>query len=107
VEDTTDVQFDDDKDENGAKQQIVNHGEATGPDVLDVVLEEGFPGLVSNRVWSELIQIFLDGAFADVDAEFEQFAANAFCSPQSVFLGYLFDEINDFLGDTGFTVFLA
>jgi hypothetical protein len=31
VENTTGVQFDDDKDENGTKEQIVDHGEITGP----------------------------------------------------------------------------
>jgi hypothetical protein len=40
VKDTTSVQFDDDKDENGTKEQIVNYSEVTGPDMLGVVLEE-------------------------------------------------------------------
>jgi hypothetical protein len=58
VEDTTGVQLDDDKDENGTKEQVVDHSEVTGPDVVSVVLEEGFPGLVSGGGWSELSRYF-------------------------------------------------
>ena len=74
VEDTTRVQLDNDKDENGMKEQIVDHSEVTGPDVLGVVLEEGFPGLVAGGGWSEFVEVFLNGAFTDVETEFEQFA---------------------------------
>ena len=42
VEDTTGVQFNDDKDENRTKQQVVDGGEVTSPDVVSVVLEEVF-----------------------------------------------------------------
>ena len=104
VEDTTGVQFDDDKDEDRAKEQVVDHGEVTGPDVLGVVLQEGAPGLTAGGRWPELVQVLLDGAFADVDPEFEQFTVNAFGTPQPVLLRHLFDEINDFLGDTRFAL---
>ena len=42
------MQFDDDKDENGTKEQIVNYSEVTGPDMLGVVLEESAPGLAAG-----------------------------------------------------------
>jgi hypothetical protein len=69
VEDTTAVQFDDDKDEQGAKQQVVDNGEVTSPDVLGVVLQEGAPGLTAGRRWPELVQVLLNGAFADLEAQ--------------------------------------
>ena len=60
------MQFDYDKDEQGAKQQVVDNGEVTSPDVLSVVLQKGAPGLTAGRRWLELVQILLDGAFADL-----------------------------------------
>ena len=66
MDDTTSMQFDDDKDEDRAKQQVVDGGEVTGPDVLGVVLEEGFPGLAAGGGRSELVEVFLDGTFADL-----------------------------------------
>jgi hypothetical protein len=71
VEDTTGVEFDDDKDKDGAKDQVVDNREITGPDILSVVLQEGAPGLAAGGGRSELVQVLLDGAFADVDPQFE------------------------------------
>ena len=65
VNDATSVQFDDDKDEDWAKQQVVDGGEVTGPDVLGVVFQESTPGLTAGGGWSELVDVFMDGTFAD------------------------------------------
>ena len=107
MDDTTSMQFDDDKDEDRAKPHVVDHSEVTRPYVLSVVLEEGAPRLAAGRDWSRLVQVSLNGAFTDLETKFDQFAANAFGTPQPVFLCHLFDEINDFLTDTGFTVLLT
>ena len=100
MENTTGVQFDDDKDEEGAKHQVMDNGEIISSDVQGVVLQEGFPGLVSGRSWSELVEVLLDGAFADVDTRFEQFTPNAFRTPQPVFLSHLFQSYHNFSGVT-------
>ena len=106
VDDTTGVQFDDDKDEEGTKQQVVDDGEITSPNVLGLVLQESAPGLIAGRGWPELVEVFLNGAFADLNTEFEQFTPNAFGASQRVFLRHLFDEINDLLSNAGFAVLL-
>ncbi len=49
VDDTPGVQLDDDEDEEGAKQQVADDGEVTGPNVPSVVLQEGAPGLTAGR----------------------------------------------------------
>ena len=84
----------------------MDDGEVTGPDVLGLVLQEDAPGLTTGRGWPELVEVFLNGTFTDVDAEFEQFAANTLRTPQPVFLRHLLDEINDLLGDARFAVLL-
>jgi len=106
VNDTPGVQFDDDEDEEGTKQQVVDDGEITSPDVLGLVLQESTPGLIAGRGWPELVEVFLNGAFADLNTEFEQFTPNAFGAPQPVFLRHLFDEIDDLLGDARLAVLL-
>jgi hypothetical protein len=94
------------KDEERAEQQVVDDGEVTGPHVPGVVLQEGGPGLTAGRGWPEPVEVFLNGALADLDAEFEQFTSNAFSAPQPILLRHLLDEINDLRGDTRFAVLL-
>ena len=106
-DDAAGVEFDDDKDVDGSEQEIMHHSEVTGPDVVGVVFQESTPGLTGGGGWSELVEVFLDGAFADLKAKFEQFTTDAFRTPQPVFLRHLFDEIDDLLCDAGFAVFLA
>ena len=85
-----------DKDVQWTKEQITDDGEIAGPDVASVVPQEGGPGLA--RGLAQFGDILLNGAFADLDTQLEQFASNAFCAPGMVVLGHLFDETDDLLG---------
>ena len=64
----------------------------TGPDVFSVILQEDGPGLRGRFGWANLGDVGLNGVFGNRDTEFEEFAANAFSTPQSVFLCHLLDE---------------
>ncbi len=81
VDNTAGVEFDDDKDVDGSEQQVVDDGEVTGPDVVGVVFQESMPVLTAGGGWTELVEVLLDGAFADLKAKLEQFTANAFRPP--------------------------
>ena len=43
--DATSMQLHDNEDVNGPEEQIMNHGEITSPDILEMVLDESGPGL--------------------------------------------------------------
>src|SRR5215472_18460969 len=60
------------------------HGEEIdGGQLLDMILEEGTPGLSGWFV--EAQHVFADAALSDVDAEPEQFAMDAGCTPHPGF----------------------
>ena len=75
----------------------MNHSEIASPDVVNVVLQEGVPGLPSLLAY--LGHVLLDGAFADFDPQFEQFSTDAFCTPQEILPGYLLDQLDGFWQD--------
>ena len=60
---------------------------------LYVILEEGAPGLRWRLAMAH--QILADAGFADVDAELEQFAVNARCSPQWILATQFANQCSD------------
>jgi len=70
------VQFDDEEGEQRTEEEIGDR-------------QEGLPGLPACSRCAHLPQIFLNGAFRNVNAQLEQFAPDAFCSPQSIVPGHL------------------
>ena len=67
--------------------------EINGDQLLRMILEESAPSL---RGWFvSANHVFADAAFSDVDAEFEQFAMDARCSPKGILPAHLADEISD------------
>lgn len=69
MDDLSALQFHDHKDIPGSKQSIIHHGKITGPDVMNMILQEGGPGLSRCLRFFDFRHVFLDGAFADFDAQ--------------------------------------
>jgi len=70
------------------------HGEEVdGDQLLSVILEKCAPGL--RRRLAAAHHVFADAALTDVDAEFEQFAVDAGCTPSGILLTHLADQISD------------
>jgi hypothetical protein len=64
-----------------------------------VVLPEGAPSL--RRRFAAAHHVFADTALADVDAEFEQLAVDAGCTPTGILAAHLSDQISGLAGDNG------
>ena len=73
------------------------HGEEVdGHHGLDVVLEECPPSLRGRLPTAD--HVLAHAGLADVDAEFEQFAMDARCSPEWILPAHLADPLPGFLG---------
>src|SRR6266704_4527658 len=71
------------------------HGEEVDRDeLLGMVLQEGAPSL--RRRFAAAHHIFADTALSDVDAQFEQFAVDARCTPTGIVPAHLANQISDF-----------
>ena len=71
------------------------HGEEIdGDQLLDMIREEGAPSL--RRRFMAAQHVFADAALSDLDAEFEQFAVDAGCTPTGILPAHLADKISDF-----------
>jgi hypothetical protein len=66
-----------------------------------MILQECAPGL--RRRIAAAHHVFPDAALSDVDAEFEQFAVDAGCTPTGILPAHLADYISDFEGNDGST----
>ena len=95
MDNTAPLQFNDDEDVERPEQQIVDNGEIAGPDVAGMILEESGPGL--TRFSAPLRHVSLDRSFTDFDTQLEQFAANAFCTPEAILACHSSDDVNGFL----------
>src|SRR5262250_2234674 len=65
--------------------------EINGDDLQEVVLEESAPGL--RRRFTAADHVLGDTALADVDAELEQFAMNARCTPGGILPAHPADQV--------------
>src|SRR5215831_12608 len=63
-------------------------------------VQESLPGLSMWSFGTHSSHVLLNGALADVDAELEQFAPDALCSPQLIVPGHLLDQGDRLLGDS-------
>ena len=74
------------------------HGEEVdGDQLLGVILQECAPGL--RRRLAAVHHVFAYAALTDVDAEFEQFAVDARCTPIGILSAHLADQISDLAGN--------
>ena len=90
-------QLDDEKAKERTEPDIDDGQKIPRPDVFGVILQEDGPGLRGRFGWANLGDVGLNGVLGDGETEFAEFAANAFNTPQSVFLCHLLDE-SDGLG---------
>ena len=67
--------------------------EVDGDQLLGVILQECAPGLRWGLGGAH--QVFADAALCDVDAEFEEFAMDAGCTPTGILPAHLADQIAD------------
>ena len=65
------VQFDDEERKKRTEEQISDWQEITGPDLLSMGVEEGFPVLSSWPGSARLSHVFLDRACADAQTQLE------------------------------------
>ena len=96
MDDFSALQLDDEEGKQGTKEQVSNWQEVARPDLVRMVVQEGGPRLRrgSYAPWSH---VFLDGAFREVNAQFEQFPTDALGSPQTIVQRHRLDQ-HDGLG---------
>ena len=76
------------------------HGEEIdGDQLLGMILQECPPGL--RRRFAAAHHVFAHAALTDVDAEFEQFAVDAGCTPTGILSAHLADQISDLARNDG------
>jgi len=85
-------ELDEHKGEERADEQVVGLHEVARPDVTSVVSQESRPPLSPRGARSRSTHVFLDRAFAHLDAKFEQFSADPFRAPESVLGGHRPDQ---------------
>ena len=73
--------------------------EIDGDQLLGMILKEGTPSL--RRRFAAARHVFADTALSDLDAQFEQFAMDAGCTPARILFAHPADKISDLVGDDG------
>jgi hypothetical protein len=74
------------------------HGEKVDGDQLpEVIVQEGAPSL--RRRFAAADHVFAHTGLADVDAEFEQLAVDAGCTPTGIFPAHLADQVSNLAGN--------
>ena len=74
-------------DEEGEErtEEKVSHGKKVArPDLLGMSMNELPPGLSMWSCGAHSSHVLLNGSFRNVNAQLEEFASDAFCSPQAV-----------------------
>src|SRR5215472_7754084 len=101
MDDLACLELDNEEREEWLKEEINDLQEITCPDLPCVVAEKRAPLLTSWRLCANVPHVLLDGALADTKAQFQQFPANPFSTPESILPGHLFDQGDRFGGDSG------
>ena len=92
------VQFDDEEGKQRTEEKVSHREKVARPDLLGMSMNERPPRL---SLWScsmNLPHVLLNSAFRNVNAQLEQFASDALCSPESVVPGHLLDQGHRLLG---------
>jgi hypothetical protein len=85
------LQLNDEEGKQRSEQEISDRQAITGPDLVCMVAQEGGPRL-RRRPHTFRAHILLDGPLADMYAQLEEFAPDAFSTPQTVVSGHGFDQ---------------
>jgi hypothetical protein len=86
------AQLDDEEREQGSEEQVGELQEVARPDLAAVRAQEARPRLAGRARRPDAAEVALDGALADRDAEFEQFASDALGAPEPVLPGHPLDQ---------------
>src|SRR5215813_13200102 len=97
VDNATPVVGQDQKDVEYLEPDGGDREEIDGEDLREVVLEESAPGL--RRRFTAADHVLADTALADVDAELEQFAMNARCTPGGILPAHPADQVPNLARD--------
>ncbi len=93
------VQFDEEESEERTEEKVCHGKKVAGPDLLGMGVYERPPRLSSWPAGAHSSHVLLNGALADADAQLEQFAPDALCSPQSIVPRHLLNQGDSLLGD--------
>jgi hypothetical protein len=93
------VQVDDEEGEQRAEEQVSHPEKVASPDLLGMSVNERPPRLSMWSCGAHSSHVLLNGAFRNVNAQLEEFASDAFCSPQSVVPCHLPNQGDGLLGD--------
>src|SRR5260370_1097812 len=93
------LQFDEEEGKKRAKEEVAHLQEVTSPDLCSVSAQKGGPPLSSWLVGANRPHVFLNGSFADMDAQFQEFSANPLSAPEAILPGHLPDQGDGFCGD--------
>jgi hypothetical protein len=75
------VEFDDEEGEERTEEKLSHWQEVAGPDLLGMAVNERPPRLSLWSCATDLPHVLLNGAFAHVNAQLQEFTTNPFCSP--------------------------
>jgi hypothetical protein len=95
------LMFHDHKHIEGFEEDSVDGGIVASPDFVSMILEKGAP-VLSTGVLSDLLDVFLDGAFVHHNLQFEQFTVDFLGTPTGILSGHLLDEGDGLSRNTGF-----
>jgi hypothetical protein len=86
------------KDIDRVKEPIISNGKIASPYITYMILDKSSPIVGKRRRLSQQSNIFLDGSFAQSDAQFQEFATNPLGTPKLVILDHLTKKLDHFRG---------
>ena len=93
------VQFDDEEGEERTGEKVSHEKKVAHPDLLGLSANERPPGLSMGSCGAHSSHVLLNGSFRNVNAQLEEFASDAFCSPQAVVPCHLLNQGHRLLRD--------
>ncbi len=93
MDDSSRREVDDEEGIDLPEEDVVGLDEVAGPRTFGMVPQEGCPCLFASP-GANPSHVLLDGALADLDAQFEEFPADALGTPESAAAGHVANEFN-------------
>jgi hypothetical protein len=93
------VQFDDEEGEDRTEEKVSHGKKVARPDLLGMSVNACPPGLSMWSCGAHSSHVHLNGSFRNVNAQLEEFASDAFCSPQAVVPCHLLNQGHCLLRD--------
>lgn len=90
------LQFNNYENIDWVKEPIVENRKVARPDITRMVLDKSSPIVCKGRRVSHQANVFLDGSFAQSNAQFQEFASDSLRTPKRVLLDYSTDDLDGF-----------